>query len=380
MLIVATTVLNLPTLLTAEPNLPLLTAAENISDLLRDAPDDTRAQYARILAQNVPKSTSIDVLPVDRSGLFQTGSPLKCVLITQGTLLRNFCQPYSTLSSFMKTVRLAFNDESQQGGQAGYTVLGANLLSNCLQCLTGDKEQHKSGTGGEKIKEALHERLSQKAIGFLGGPLPRLPHELLTAFFAALRADESSAILMSDDHSPFTLFSALTTHPLPASCVPLTVAEAEGLIPRAGVVLHLILPHSLRCPADTYFTQVAMHYPHLHRLEDSTVHFGHYEDPTESQAAARQCHDMPSEHFYSCTGYRLLHWSPSERNPTRLPLPAVRQVLQIAAVISYYTARSIRIDNESSKLLLLTPHNDTVKSLVDALGVPSDQFPPSLYY
>ena len=57
----------------------------------------------------------------------------------------------------MKTVRLAFNDESQQGGQAGYTVLGANLPSNCLQCLTGDKEQHKSGTGGEKIKEALHE-------------------------------------------------------------------------------------------------------------------------------------------------------------------------------------------------------------------------------
>lgn len=210
MLIIATTVLNLPTLLTAEPNLPLLTAAENISDLLRDAPDDTRAQYARILAQNVPKSTSIDVLPVDRSGLFQTGSSLKCVLITQGSLLRNFCQPYSTLSSFMKTVRLAFNDESQQGGQAGYTVLGANLPSNCLQ--------HKSGTGGEKIKEALHERLSQKAIGFLGGPLPLLPHELLTAFFAALRADESSAILMPDDHSPFTLFSALTTHPLCLLC------------------------------------------------------------------------------------------------------------------------------------------------------------------
>ena len=44
------------------------------------------------------------------------------------------------------------------------------------------------------------------------------------------------------------------------------------------------------------------------------------------------------------------------------------------------TARSIRIDNESSKLLLLTPHNDTVKGIIDALGVPSDHFPPSLYY
>ena len=45
---------------------------------------------------------------------------------------------------------------------------------------------------------------------------------------------------------------------LPTSCVPVTVREAEGLEAKAGVVLHLILPHSLRCPADTYFTQVAM--------------------------------------------------------------------------------------------------------------------------
>lgn len=74
----------------------------------------------------------------------------------------------------MQNVRLAFNDESQQGGQAGYTVVGANLPSDCLQVLTGDKEQHKSGTGGEKIKEALHDKLAQKAIGFLSGPLPRL--------------------------------------------------------------------------------------------------------------------------------------------------------------------------------------------------------------
>lgn len=67
MLIIAATVLNLPTLLTAEPNLPLLTAPENISDLLRDG----LAQYARILAQNVPKSTSIDVLPVIAAASFK---------------------------------------------------------------------------------------------------------------------------------------------------------------------------------------------------------------------------------------------------------------------------------------------------------------------
>lgn len=85
-----------------------------------------------------------------------------------------------------------------------------------------------------------------------------------------------------------------------------TVREAEGLEAKAGVVLHLILPHSLRCPADTYFTQVAMHYPHLHRPQEQTVAFGHYEDPPEAQAVARQCQDMQGK-FYSCTGYRLLN-------------------------------------------------------------------------
>ena len=45
---------------------------------------------------------------------------------------------------------------------------------------------------------------------------------------------------------------------------------------------------------------------------------------------------------------------------SRLPLPAVRQVLQIAAVMSFFVARFIRIDNESSKLLLLSPETWSV--------------------
>ena len=150
----------------------------------------------------------------------------------------------------------------------------------------------------------------------------------------------------------------------------------------------LKLPHSLRCPADTYFTQVAMrlskalsapapaprhlrplscweglrqrkagrqapwkggwpnewsagrgrhlshkscskkhlflqfktgkaflqggdleeaHYPHKSTAKnEQTVAFGHYEDPPEAQAVARQCQDMQGK-FYSCTGYRLLN-------------------------------------------------------------------------
>ncbi len=50
-----------------------------------------------------------------------------------------------------------------------------------------------------------------------------------------------------------------------------------------------------------------------------------------------------------------------------------------AAVVSFYTARSVRIDNESSKLLLLTPHNDSVSDLQDTLGLPTQNYPPTLY-
>ena len=112
MLVVATSILGIPTLLTAEPNLPLFTAADTICDLLRDAPDTTRAQYARLLAQNIPVSTSIDCGQEDRANLFQDGSSLRCVLITQGGLLRQLCHSNSHLSNFIKKVRLAlFNDE-----------------------------------------------------------------------------------------------------------------------------------------------------------------------------------------------------------------------------------------------------------------------------
>ena len=153
MLVVATSILGIPTLLTAEPNLPLYTAADTICDLLREASESTRRQYARLLAQNIPVSTSIDYGQEDRANLFQENSPLRCVIITQGGLLRQLCHAYSPLSTFIKKVRLAFNDESQQGGKAGFTVIGANLPCSCLQCLTGDQEQTKAGTGGEKCRK-----------------------------------------------------------------------------------------------------------------------------------------------------------------------------------------------------------------------------------
>ncbi len=57
LLVLTCSVLRLPCVLTAEPNLPLATAAETISELLREASPDTQSAYGRVLAQNVPKLT-----------------------------------------------------------------------------------------------------------------------------------------------------------------------------------------------------------------------------------------------------------------------------------------------------------------------------------
>ena len=308
MLVVATSILGIPTLLTAEPNLPLFTAADTICDLLGDAPDTTRAQYARLLAQNIPVSTSIDYGQEDRANLFQDGSSPRCVLITQGGLLRQLCHSHSHLSNFIKKVRVAFNDESQQGGKAGFTVIGANLPCSCLQCLTEHQEQTKAGTGGEPLHKALVNQLAHKAIGFLGGSKPHLPSSMLFSLFKALR-DAQVTGLPADRDSPFDILQYLSDFALPISCLPTTVWEAEGMVPTAGVTLHLILPHSLRCPADTYFTQVAMHYPHLQYASGQTVAFGHYEDPLPEQLETKRPVDIQNVP-YNCSGYRLLHWSP----------------------------------------------------------------------
>ena len=378
MLVVATSILGIPTLLTAEPNLPLYTAADTICDLLRDAPDPTRAQYARLLAQNIPVSTPIDYGQEDRANLFQDGSSLRCVLITQGGLLRQLCHSYSHLSTFIKKVRLAFNDESQQGGKAGFTVIGANLPCSCLQCLTGDQEQTKAGTGGEKLQEALVDQLAHKAIGFLGGSKPHLPSSMLFSLFKALRAAQVSN-LPADRDSPFDILQYLCDSSLPLSCLPTTVWEAAGMVPTSGVTLHLILPHSLRCPADTYFTQVAMHYPHLQYASGQTVAFGHYEDPLPDQMATKLPVDIQNV-SYHCSGYRLLHWSPRlSAGSNKLPPDDVSNIIRVAATLSYYVARQVRRNQESSKLLILTPHNDTVDDLLDAVGLPPDNLPPSLY-
>ena len=76
--------------------------------------------------------------------------------------------------------RLAINDESQQGGHAGFTILATCLARACLQIFTGDREQTRAGTGGHLLRESLLQRLAHKGIGFLDGP----PPSSLLIFFA----------------------------------------------------------------------------------------------------------------------------------------------------------------------------------------------------
>ena len=230
LLILVTSVLGPRTVLSADPNLPLATAAENISDLLRDAHQNIRSQYARCLAQNIPKTTDIDVLSVDRSSLFQPDSLLRCLLVAQGSILRDATSAHPLFTSFLILCLLAINDEAQQGGQSGFTILAALLSRFCLQIFTGDREQTRTGTGGDFLKEELLKRLSHKNIGFLGKPNPLLPHELTSSLCAALSHCPNYKDICPDlPTSPMQLAAALAAHPVPDVYFPKTVHDAEGL-------------------------------------------------------------------------------------------------------------------------------------------------------
>ena len=125
--------------------------------------------------------------PLDRQASFKADSPKRCILVTQGSLLRDLCRDHPQLQSFIQSCRVAINDEAQQGGQAGFTILAGFLSIHCLQILTGDKEQNRSGTGGEPTKEALLERLALKSVGFLNNTTALFPWEFAKDVGRALR-------------------------------------------------------------------------------------------------------------------------------------------------------------------------------------------------
>ena len=105
-----------------------------------------------------------------------------CLILTHGSLLRDLCRDYPQIRTFLEACRLAINDESQQGGHAGFTILATCLARACLQIVTGDREQTRAGTEGDQLRESLLKRLAHKGIGFLGEPPPRLPSEIIASF------------------------------------------------------------------------------------------------------------------------------------------------------------------------------------------------------
>ena len=109
------------------------------------------------------------------------------------------------------------------------------------------------------------------------------------------------------------------------------------------------------------------------------MHYGHFED-TPPEVQDERIHRDMRNNPHHCSGYRAIHWSPSllERS-NNLQRPSLLNVVRVAAVISYFTARSIHLRKESSKLLLLAPHNDTIDDLEGLMGAAAPDYPPTLY-
>ena len=246
-------------------------------------------------------------------------------------------------------------------------MIGANLPCSCLQCLAL-KNSKKLWLTNWRTKPSVS----------LEAPNPTSPPPCSSPC-SRLSATPRFQIFLLIEILPLTSSNTSVTPDCPSRASPLPFGKPKGWYPLQGVTLHLILPHSLRCPADTYFTQVAMHYPHLQYASGQTVAFAHYEDPLPDQLATKLPVDIQNV-SYHCSGYRLLHWSPRlAAGSNKLPPDDVCNIIRVAATLSYYVARQVRRNQESSKLLILTPHNDTVDDILDAVGLPPDNLPPSLY-
>ena len=172
-------------------------------------------KYGRILANHVKVSSKLDMTPLDRQASFKADSPKRCILVTQGSLLRDLCRDHPQLQSFIQSCRVAINDEAQQGGQAGFTVLAGFLSIHCLQILTGDKEQNRSGTGGEPTKEALLERLALKSVGFLNNTTALFPWEFAKDVGRALRQFQPFATSLPTVPDVHSLLASLSSTALP---------------------------------------------------------------------------------------------------------------------------------------------------------------------
>ena len=267
--------------------------------------------------------------------------------------------------------------KSQQGKKAGFTVIGANLPCSCLQCLTGDQEQTKAGTGGEPFQEALVNQLAHKAIGFLGA-LNRTSRPPCSSPCSRLFATPRLQVSLLIEILPSTSSNTSVISPCPSRASPLLFGKLKGWRQRQGSPY----TSSSHTPSDVLPTLTARRW-----LCTTLIYNTPLDKPwplvimkTLSGTTGDQTPCGHPKCPYNCSGYRLLHWSPRlAAGSNKLPPEDVCNVIRVAAALSYYVARQVCRNQESSKLLLLTPHNDTVNDLIDALGLPADSLPPSLY-
>ena len=111
-----------------------------------------------------------------------------CLILTHGSSAPRLVSAIHKSAPSLNSVGwLSMTNPSRAATQASATC----LLRECLQIFTGDREQTRPGTGGDQLRESSLKRLSHKSIGFLGGPLPRLPSEMVASFASAL-ADETT--------------------------------------------------------------------------------------------------------------------------------------------------------------------------------------------
>ena len=226
------------------------TAADTICDLLRDASDPTRAQYARLLAQNIPVSTPINYGQEDRANLFRMVLLSAVSSSLKGGLLLQLCHSYSHLSNFIKKVRLAFNDESQQGGKAGFTVIGANLPCSCLQCLMGDQEQTKAVLAVKNSKKLWLTNRRIKPSVSLEAPNHASPPP---CFFPCSRpfAMPRFPIFLLIEILPSTSSNTSVTPVCPSRASPPPFGKPKGWCPPPGSAGHILHPGGYALPPFT---------------------------------------------------------------------------------------------------------------------------------
>ena len=218
LLILVTSVLGLRTVLSADPNLPLATAAENISDLLRDAHQNIRSQYARCLAQNIPK---LPILTFSPSTAPHSSNPIPFSAAYWLPKGLSFVTPRPLIRSSPLFLSFAFSLSMMRHSKADNPDLPSSLhfsLAFASRSSPAIVNKLVQGPGGTFSKKNCSSDYHTKTLASLVNPIR---------------------------------FSRMNSPPVSVLLFPI-------------ILMHRILPHSLGCPADAYFTQVVSHYPHLY--------------------------------------------------------------------------------------------------------------------